>query len=71
MIHAKIFVEKAGVGRHGDGQFNLETNEEGNDETLAGIEGGDRPLFVQVATVMFCPRMLLMSSFVPTTRKYY
>ncbi|WVQ82585.1 hypothetical protein IAT38_004715 [Cryptococcus sp. DSM 104549] len=48
MIHAKVFLEAKGeLGRNGDGQFCLTLDEEGSEETVAGIEGGDRPLIVQ------------------------
>ncbi|ORY23536.1 hypothetical protein BCR39DRAFT_549079 [Naematelia encephala] len=47
MIHAKIFAQSGGLGRGGEGQFNLADEEEGSVETIAGIQGGDRPLFVQ------------------------
>jgi hypothetical protein len=49
MIHAKVFVNSREGGRGNDGQFNLTTGEEGSDRSLAGIEGGDRPLIVQVS----------------------
>lgn len=48
MIHAKVFSTAKQTSRGADGQFDLSTGEEGSDQTLAGIEGGDRPLFVQV-----------------------
>ncbi|EIW73221.1 hypothetical protein TREMEDRAFT_13725, partial [Tremella mesenterica DSM 1558] len=47
MIHAKVFAQCRPESRGGDGQFNLSFEEEGSSETLAGIEGGDRPLIVQ------------------------
>ena len=47
MIHAGVFA-RSGKGTAGaDGQFDLTFGEEGSTQTLAGIEGGDRPLFVQ------------------------
>ena len=49
MIHARVFSESRQNSRGGDPQFNITCNEEGNRKTLAGIEGGDRPLFVQVS----------------------
>lgn len=49
MIHARVFSESRANSRGGDPQFNITCNEEGNRKTLAGIEGGDRPLFVQVS----------------------
>lgn len=49
MIHARVFSESRQNSRGGDPQFNITCNEEGNRRTLAGIEGGDRPLFVQVS----------------------
>jgi tRNA-dihydrouridine synthase 1 len=48
MIHAKVFVTSPDGGRGTDGQFNLTYAEEGSGDVLAGIEGGDRPLIVQV-----------------------
>ena len=48
MIHARVFVESKSEGKGGDSQFNLSSGEEGSPRTVAGIEGGDRPLFVQV-----------------------
>jgi tRNA-dihydrouridine synthase 1 len=46
MVHAKIYAS----GKNGqDSQFNLTEGEEGSEETLSGVEGGDRPLFVQVS----------------------
>jgi tRNA-dihydrouridine synthase 1 len=49
MIHAKVFLTSKQESRGGDSQFNLTMKEEGNYDTLAGIEGGDRPLIVQVS----------------------
>lgn len=51
MIHAKVFLTVKQESRGGDSQFNLTMNEEGSCETLAGVEGGDRPLIVQVSYV--------------------
>lgn len=48
MIHAKVFLRSKPEHRGGDAQFDLTRGEEGFDIPLAGIEGGDRPLFVQV-----------------------
>lgn len=48
MIHARVFADSKTESKGGDAQFNLTCGEEGSVETLAGIEGGDRPLFVQV-----------------------
>ena len=53
MIHARVFVESKAEGKGGDPQFNLNCGEEGSHETVAGIEGGDRPLFVQVGRHAF------------------
>ncbi|KAL7420249.1 tRNA dihydrouridine synthase [Cryptotrichosporon argae] len=47
MIHAKVFLQSRADGKGGDPQFNLACGEEGSRAALAGIEGGDRPLFVQ------------------------
>ncbi len=47
MIHAKVFSEAVQISKGGDGHFDLTHGEEGSRDTLAGIEGGDRPLFVQ------------------------
>ncbi|CAD6575287.1 MAG: hypothetical protein TREMPRED_001344, partial [Tremellales sp. Tagirdzhanova-0007] len=44
---SRVFVESKAEGKGGDPQFNLNCGEEGSHETVAGIEGGDRPLFVQ------------------------
>lgn len=49
MIHAKVFATARQDTRGADGQFNLTEGEEGSAEVIAGIEGGDRPLFVQVS----------------------
>lgn len=49
MIHAKVFCNSKTHSRGSDGQFDLTCGEEGSDDVLAGIEGGDRPLFVQVS----------------------
>lgn len=49
MIHARVFSDSRQNSRGGDPQFNITCNEEGNRKTLAGVEGGDRPLFVQVS----------------------
>jgi len=46
MIHAKVYVHAKEDTRAGD-QFNLPYGEEGSYDPLAGIDGGDRPLFVQ------------------------
>lgn len=48
MIHAKVFATARTDSRGADGQFNLTEGEEGSADPVAGIEGGDRPLFVQV-----------------------
>lgn len=53
MIHARVFSESRANSRGGDPQFNITCNEEGNRKALAGIEGGDRPLFVQVSSITF------------------
>ena len=47
MIHAKVFSESKNLSKGGDGHFDLTHGEEGSHDPLAGIEGGDRPLFVQ------------------------
>ncbi|BEJ13407.1 hypothetical protein CspHIS471_0305810 [Cutaneotrichosporon sp. HIS471] len=44
MVHAKVFLKTKGIK---DPVFNIQHGEEGSGEDLAGIEGGDRPLFVQ------------------------
>ncbi|KLT41612.1 Dus-domain-containing protein [Cutaneotrichosporon oleaginosum] len=44
MVHAKVFLKTKGVK---DPVFNIQNGEEGCGDDLAGIEGGDRPLFVQ------------------------
>lgn len=49
MIHAKVFLRSKPEHRGGDAQFDLTRGEEGFDIPLAGIEGGDRPLFVQAS----------------------
>ena len=49
MIHARVFLEAKAEVRGGDSQFNLSYDEEGSDAPVAGFEGGDRPLFVQVS----------------------
>jgi len=51
MIHAKVFLTSKQESRGGDSQFNLTMKEEGSYDTLAGIEGGDRPLIVQVSYI--------------------
>ena len=48
MIHARLYAESKAEARGGDVQFNLSCGEEGSSKSVAGIEGGDRPLFVQV-----------------------
>jgi tRNA-dihydrouridine synthase 1 len=50
MIHARVFVTSKPGHRGGDSQFDLTRGEEGAEGILAGIEGGDRPLIVQVST---------------------
>ena len=47
MIHASVFCRSHQQSKGGDGQFDLTHGEEGSYDPLAGIEGGDRPLFVQ------------------------
>lgn len=49
MIHAKIFASSKTKSKGSDGQFDVTHGEEGAEDLLAGIEGGDRPLFVQVS----------------------
>ena len=49
MIHARVFSESNVEGKGGESQFNLIYGEEGSSDALAAIEGGDRPLFVQVS----------------------
>ncbi|GMK56946.1 hypothetical protein CspeluHIS016_0307860 [Cutaneotrichosporon spelunceum] len=44
MVHAKVFLKTKGIK---DPVFNIQHGEEGRGDDLAGIEGGDRPLFVQ------------------------
>ena len=51
MIHAKVFLRSKPEHKGGDSQFDLTRGEEGFDIPLAGIEGGDRPLFVQVGQI--------------------
>ena len=51
MIHARVFKESKRDSKGGDAQFNLTFDEEGGSQTIAGIEGGDRPLIVQVSGV--------------------
>jgi len=52
MIHARIFSESKDDGR-GSALFNLTQCEEGSFEAIAGVEGGDRPLFAQVCVYIF------------------
>lgn len=47
MIHAAVFLRSKPEHRGGDNQFDLTRDEEGSSGPVAGIEGGDRPLFVQ------------------------
>lgn len=47
MIHAKVFSTAEMHHKGGDGHFNLSFDEEGSHDAVAGIEGGDRPLFAQ------------------------
>ena len=49
MIHARVFKESKRDSKGGDAQFNLTFDEEGGSQTIAGIDGGDRPLIVQVS----------------------
>lgn len=56
MIHAKVFLTSKPEHRGGDSQFDLTRGEEGSDQILAGIEGGDRPLIVQVSLSSFWRR---------------
>lgn len=49
MIHAKIFATSKAESKGSDGQFDVSNGEEGSADILAGIQGGDRPLFVQVS----------------------
>jgi tRNA-dihydrouridine synthase 1 len=60
MIHAKVFLTSKQESRGGDSQFNLTMKEEGSYDTLAGIEGGDRPLIVQVSYLDRSPCSQLM-----------
>ena len=53
MIHAKVFLTTKQENRGGDSQFNLTMREEGSEEVLAVIEGGDRPLIVQVSSPLW------------------
>jgi tRNA-dihydrouridine synthase 1 len=64
MIHAKIFSSAKQTSRGADGQFDLTTGEEGGGQEVAGIEGGDRPVFVQVS---YSVRAELIVSSVRTT----
>lgn len=50
MIHAKIFASSKTKSKGSDGQFDVTHKEEGEGGVLSGIEGGDRPLIVQVST---------------------
>jgi len=52
MVHAKMYIQSRSGS---DSQFNVVDGEEGSDEPLAGIEGGDRPLFVQVSHQKIVP----------------
>lgn len=47
MIHAKVFSQ----AKASDSQFDIKHREEGADvdQVVGGVEGGDRPLFVQVS----------------------
>lgn len=52
MVHSKMYIQSKCSS---DSQFNLVEGEEGSEDVLAGVEGGDRPLFVQVGrTLGFC-----------------
>lgn len=62
MIHAKVFMDSKGDSRVAD-QFNLGFDDEGSHEPLAGIEGGDRPLFVQVCPSSVAKQKLIISKF--------
>ena len=48
MINARSFAQSKAGARGQDLQYNTSIGEEGSAGTVAGIEGGDGPVFVQV-----------------------